>query len=227
MKISLLCFLAALTCVPHEKYQVEKRDLQDQGPHYLIKISYPMIPADDAFNKASEEAMDLLKDAFKGALVEPDSKVDTAVGNYLQGGYEAQVLKEGVVSVLFDYDEYTSGAAHPWDVMTTVNYDARNCRVLRLADLFQPGTDYVGRISQLAIAYLEEDQYADNGAIEHGAGPVESNFKYFTLTNDSLVLHFPMAQVAPTAAGAQTAVIPFTKLASILRRDALGSAGTQ
>jgi hypothetical protein len=109
--------------------------------------------------------------------------------------------------------------------MAVVNYDSKTCRVLRLADLFRPEANYVQRISQLAIASLERNEYAESSAIEHGAGPVESNFKYFTLTDTHLVLHFPMYQVAAGAAGEQTVEIPFAELAPLLRLEltALGS----
>ena len=102
--------------------------------------------------------------------------------------------------------------------MASVNYDSRNCRVLTLSDLFRPGANYVSRISQLAIAILDQNESADPGAIRHGAGPLESNFKVFTLTDTSLVLHFPMFQVAAGAAGTQTVVIPLDKHTPLLRK---------
>ena len=64
---------------------------------------------------------------------------------------------------------------------------------------------------------------ADHGAIRHGAGPVESNFKVFTFTDTDLILHFPMYQVAAGAAGEQTAVIPLDKLAPLLRKEFIGA----
>jgi hypothetical protein len=137
---------------------------------------------------------------------------------YLNGSYTAALLKNGIVSVLIDYSEYTPGAAHPWGVMASINYDSRICRVLTLASLFRPGVKYVSQLSQLAIAYLDQNEFADRGAIRHGASPIESNFRVFTLTDTDLVLQFPMYQVAAGAAGEQTAIIPLEKLASLLRK---------
>jgi hypothetical protein len=51
-----------------------------------------------------------------------------------------------------------------------------------------------------------------------GAGPVESNFKVFTLTDTTLVLHFPTYQVAPGVAGPQQVVIPLETLAPLLQK---------
>ena len=102
--------------------------------------------------------------------------------------------------------------------MASINYDSLTCRVLTLASLFRPGVKYVSRLSQLAIAYLDQNEFADRGAIRHGAGPIERNFKVFTLTDTDLVLQFPMYQVAAGAAGEQTVIIPLEKLAPLLRK---------
>jgi hypothetical protein len=102
--------------------------------------------------------------------------------------------------------------------MVSINYDSRTCRVLELSDLFRPGVHYLQRLSRLAIAALDQNEFADHHAIRHGAGPAESNFKVFTLTDTALVFHFHMYQVAAGAAGTQSAVIPLDKLAPLLRK---------
>jgi hypothetical protein len=79
--------------------------------------------------------------------------------------------------------------------------------------------NYISRVSQLAIAALEQNEFADRGGIRHGAGPVESNFKFFTLTDTALVLHFPMYQVAAGAAGEQTVEISLNELVPLLRKQ--------
>ena len=85
--------------------------------------------------------------------------------------------------------------------MASINYDTRTGRVLPLSALFRPGSNYLARLSQLAIASLEQDEFAERSAIRHVAGAVESNFKVFTLTDTTLILHFPTYQVAAGAAG--------------------------
>jgi Protein of unknown function (DUF3298) len=102
--------------------------------------------------------------------------------------------------------------------MDSVNHDAGAGRVLALSDLFRPSADYLSRLSELAIAALKQQEYADKYAVDRGAAPVESNFRVFTLTDTSLVLHFPTYQVAAGAAGPQSVVIPLATLAPLLRR---------
>lgn len=139
-------------------------------------------------------------------------------GAYLNGTYTAQALKNGVISVLFDYGEYTPGAVHPWGVMASINYDARGRRVLALSDLFWPKSDYVSRLSRISIDTLGQDEYADKESIRHGAGPVEKNFEVFTLTETDLILHFQQYQVAPGVVPSEQVVIPLSDLAPLLRK---------
>jgi uncharacterized protein DUF3298 len=136
---------------------------------------------------------------------------------YMEGTYTATVQSNGIISFLFDYDEYTPGAVHPWGVMESVNYDTRNNRVIALADLFRPGSNYVVRLSRLAIASLEQRGYPRG--IRGGAGPKASNFTVFTLTDSELVLHFQQYQVAPGVVPSEQVAIPLRTLEPILREQ--------
>jgi len=207
-----------LACMPQTPLQIQQREIHEQGTHYAVDVKYPEIENADAFNAAVRLAVGSLTESFKKGGMPEVNAGDGPSDGYLNGSYSAAVLKNGRVSVLIDYSEYTPGAAHPWGVMASINYDSHTCRVLTLTSLFRPGIKYVSRLSQLAIAYLDQNEFADRGAIRHGAGPIESNFKIFTLTDTDLVLQFPMYQVAAGAAGEQTAVIPLEKLAPLLRK---------
>ena len=91
--------------------------------------------------------------------------------------------------------------------------------MLALADLFRPGSHYVAYLSKLAIRSLEQHEYAAKEAIRHGAGPVASNFKVFTLTDTELLLHFQQYQVASGAVPSEQVAIPLTTLAPMLREQ--------
>jgi hypothetical protein len=213
--ITMAVFLA---CLPQTVLQVQQGEMHEQGIHYSIDVKYPEIEKADQFNAAVRQAVGSLTESFRKGGMPEISAADGPTDGYLDGSYNAAILKNGIISVLLDYSEYTPGAVHPWGVMASINYDSRTCRVLALSDLFRPGVNYRSRISQLAIATLDQNEFADHHAIRHGAGPLESNFKVFTLTDTALVLHFPMYQVAAGAAGAQSVVIPLDKLAPLLRK---------
>lgn len=212
MHFIVLALLAI--CEPQPSLGLQQHEMRELATDYSIQVKYPEIPHAPEFNRAVLGAINSLVADLKHNSTGDDEK--NRFRNSLRGSYKAEVLKNGIVSVLLDYSEDASTAVHPWGVMAVVNYDSRTCRVLKLSDLFQPGTDYVARISQLAIEALKRNEFAEPTAIEHGAGPVENNFRFFTLTDTSLVLNFPMYQVAAGAAGDQIVEIPFAQLAPLL-----------
>jgi hypothetical protein len=136
----------------------------------------------------------------------------------MNGNYTTNTLKNGVFTVLIDWSDYYPGAAHPGGGSASINYDTARHHVLGLSDLFRPGADYVHELSRLATIDLAGSEHTDDYAIRHGAGPIESNFRVFTLTETDLVLHFQTYQVAAGAQGPVDVAIPLTKLRSILRK---------
>ena len=185
-----------------------------------ITVKFPQIDGNEDFNSAVRRSATEQADQFRKQMEFFAADKDRSNGEgYMEGTYTATVQNNGVISVLFVYDEYTPGAVHPWGVMESVNYDTRNHRVLKLTDLFRPGSNYVARLSKLAIASLGQHPYADKQAIRQGAGPVESNFNVFTLTDSELVLHFQQYQVAAGVVPSEQVAIPLSSLAPILREQ--------
>jgi hypothetical protein len=198
--------------------QIQNREIHEQTKEYRIGITYPEIAGATNFNQAIHGILDTLVQPFRSEKRSPPYFEKSN----LEGHYTAVTVESGpeagILSVLLNWSLSSSGAAHPGGGMASVNYDPGLRRVLRLSDLFRPGVHYIARISTLAIAQLNRQEFADPFSVSRGAGPVESNFKVFTLTRDDLVLHFPTYQVAAGAAGPQTVVIPLTTLASLLRK---------
>jgi len=201
------------------KIELQERVFTEHSDSWEINVKFPVLKGDEAFNKAVHQSVTSAVDDFKKGMPKTATESDPDYGTYLHGTYKAEVLQNGVISVLFNYDEYSSGAAHPWGVLRSIVYDTKGHGTVSLADLFQPGTGFVQRLSELAVESLEQNEYADRHAIHQGAGPVESNFKVFTLTESELVLHFQQYQVAAGAAGEQEVSIPLTSLSRVLRNQ--------
>jgi hypothetical protein len=162
--MSSLFAVLFLTCLAQTAPSIKQHGIHERGANYSIDIKYPAIQSGDTFNAGVRHAVRSLAEKFKKDMPGVDTK-NVSVDSYLKGNYKAATLKNGTVSVLLDYDEYTSGAAHPWGLNATINYDGRTCRVLTLADLFRPGVNYISRVSQLAIAAREQNEFADRNAI--------------------------------------------------------------
>ena len=222
---TLLSVVQIVACVAfsysNPTLRLQKRELIQHEDWWSIEIKYPMIEGDNTFNTAVRQHVNATADGFKKGLPRTASKGYPDYGAYLKGKYRAQVLNRGIVTVLFDSDEYTPGAAHPWGVMASINYDTRSGRLLTLSDLFRPDCNYVSRLSEISVHQLEQHEYAKESAIRHGAGPVEKNFQVFTLTDTELVLHFQQYQVAAGAVPSEQVSIPLKKLSPLLRKNCL------
>jgi hypothetical protein len=215
--IQIIVFVAVSFSNPVVRLQ--ERELIQHDDWWSIDIKYPIIEGDNTFDSAIRQQVNATADGFRGGLPSTASKGYPDYGAYLKGKYEAKILKNGVISVLFDYEEYTPRAAHPWGVMASINYDTRSKRLLALSDLFRPGCNYVSHLSEISIHELERHEYAEEAAIRHGAGPVEKNFQVFTITDTELVLHFQQYQVAAGAMPSERVSIPLRKLGDLLRKD--------
>lgn len=196
----------------------QERALSLHDDWWRIDLKYPAIEGADHFNAITKQHVQAMANKFRKELPQTASNEYPDYGAYLNGTYKAQMLKSGIITVLFTYGEYTPGAVHPWGVMASINYDTRQHRVLALSDLFRPKSGYVSRLSRISIQRLNQHEYAEKAAIRRGAGPVEKNFEVFTLTETDLVLHFQQYQVAPGVVPSEEVVIPLTDLAPLLRK---------
>ncbi len=139
-----------------------------------------------------------------------------------------------------DYQEYTSPStvsyvyliyadtlgAHPNAYYRTFTFDLETGAGLVLGDLFVPGSDYVGKLSEISreqlipqIAKAENVSEAeiDRSMIDAGTTADEDNFQNFYLEENYLVIIFAPYQVGPWALGEQEVRIPKTALATMLK----------
>lgn len=198
---------------------MQQREYRQQGNGWSVDIKYPELTDAAPCNRAIHRKLDSMVKDFKSGLPPDTANKDyNDYGSYLTGSYRAQVLNNGVVSILFEFSTYVAGAAHPGGELATINYDSNTHRLLELSDLFRPKSPYLSRVSEISIRTLEQNEFADTFAVHNGAAPVESNFKVFTLTDTDLVLHFQTYQVAAGAAGSQQVVIPLKSLTAVLQQ---------
>jgi hypothetical protein len=185
--------------------QLQTREIYEHTPECLVKFQYPEIANDAPFNLYVQQTLNaLIKGCRDNA---PFASGEPVAGSYLTGTYKASTLKSGIVTVLFDWGMYITGAAHPAREMASINYDPSTHRVLRLSDLFRPGVNYMPRLSKLAISAVSGDDFAVY--IVH-----RGELNIFILTDTALVLHFP----GGPAGTEYEAVIPLNALGSILRK---------
>ncbi len=197
---------------------------------YEINAQYPQLnggsnPNFPKFNQASRTT--IMKDVaeFKKAMAPEEGEEpppDGSMGSDLGITYTIALAQDDLVSVKFDVSSYYQGAAHPNSYSTVLNYDLRNGKQLRLADLFKPGAKYLQALSTYCIADLKK-QAKDKGLLEDqiqdGAAPAAKNYKSWTISKRGMGIVFDAYQVGPYAAGPQFVLVPYSALKDLIKPD--------
>ncbi|HUE83663.1 MAG TPA: RsiV family protein [Pyrinomonadaceae bacterium] len=195
---------------------------------YELAAEYPELTGPIGANhvKFNREVRALVQkkvSAFKKDVAEPDGfeAPGEAMGNDLGISYVPALANDDLISIEFDVGSYYAGAAHPNSYSEVVNYDLKNGKLLRLSDLFQPGTKYLEAIAAYCIKDLKRqsktrDSMLDDESIESGAAPKAENYQSWTITRKGLAITFDAYQVGPYAAGPQHVVVPYSIVQNIV-----------
>ena len=199
---------------------VFKNVARDDHPStYTASVDYPQVtglpdPAsEEAINTEIEREVMVALDAFS---TRPHQRVDDHEVDSLEGRFETVRFDERVAAFRLLLTELPSGAAHAATTAVTVNFDIRTGGRYGLADLFRPGSDHLGRLSELSRRLLGEHlDDPDEEWVEDGTRPREENFGRWALAGAGLQVTFAEYQVAPYADGLPTITIPFGSLADV------------
>jgi hypothetical protein len=214
---------------------VETKQIKEENKKrgYRINVDYPQVEGAGKFNAlaegfATKEAAD-----FRAAAGRQPGEKDSmpeAADDSLDVRYFVRSATPDLVSVEFQMDYYEHGAAHGSHAFHVINYDAKAGRELRLAELFRPGSDYLKRVSEVAIRQVQRwnrdsaeysgsdgQQYLDDEGIKAGAEPKADNYQNWTITPRGLVVTFDYYQLGSYAAGAQKVILPYAALKDVIK----------
>jgi len=197
---------------------------------YEIDVRYPQLtggnnPNFEKFNQvvrasATKRVAGFKKDMAPAEGEEP--RPEGSMGSDLNVGYEVALAQDDLISIQFSVGSYYQGAAHPNTFTEVVNYDLKNGKQLKLADLFKPGAKYLQEIANYCIADLKK-QAKDKGLldeeIQNGAAPNAKNYQSWTITRKGLGINFDAYQVGPYAAGPQYVLVPYSSLKDVINPD--------
>jgi len=191
----------------------------NQSPPSSINASLPQLTgSDDPRVKAFNEAINLLIageiESFKNGLIGLPTPPAIAVSTF-DANYEVVYQGGNVWSLRFDLSIYADGAAHPGDLVHTLNYDFDRSEPIRLEDLFQPGSNYLLSLSEYCSAELATRDIGFNETTV-GAEPTPKNYRNWNITPEGLVITFERGQVTAYAAPAQVVTIPYEVLQPII-----------
>ena len=206
---------------------------ENKAKRSTIENIYPEITGVDAataakFNAAVKNIVTGANDDYRKSVAEftaADIKsLPGGMGLSNEVSYDVALANDAIVSLIF-YNYTFMGGAHGGTSSTTLNYDLKNNRELKLADVFEPNSNYLKAISDYAIADLKPriGEMSDDEWISTGAGATAENYQSWNLTKKGLLITFDQYQVAAYAAGPQTVIIPYSKLQNILRKDGIAA----
>lgn len=195
-----------------------------------VDSSYPQLVGADgarteAFNKAISgfvsKQVGEFKKQHKADMAEMGAKTADAdsPGYSLDVSYHTTYADKNLISLLVWTYSYTGGA-HGGSASTTFNYDLNSGRMLKLADLFQPNSNYLKVISAYCTTTLTKELGdVDAEWLRNGAGPKPENFKSWNVTPDGLQFTFDAYQVAAYALGPQEVIVPYSALKAVIKPD--------
>ncbi len=196
--------------------------------NYQIDAQYPQFtggsanPNFEKFNQTARAAVMKEVSDFKKSMAPEEGEEpppDGSMGSDLGIGYDITVAQDDLISVKFDVGSYYQGAAHPNSYSRVVNFDLRNGKPIKLADLFKPGAKYLQAISAFCIAELKKNKDLLGDQIQEGAGPNHKNYQSWTISKKGLGITFDSYQVAPYAAGPQFVLVPYSALKDLIKPD--------
>ncbi len=196
--------------------------------HYSVDVHYPKLAlvghpdlAKDANAVIETFVQDAIQD-FKTNVSEINSpSLPKDIESDYTMRYTALLLSPTIISLRFDYSEYTAGATHPNNLARVLNYDLKRHFLLSTADLFASTTAALPFLSTYTRVVLKDMMSGEAKEIFEqqtmpGTLPTHENFQEVAITKKGLLVIFNPYQVAPYARGTILVPIPVSDTQGIL-----------
>lgn len=199
-----------------------------------IKVSYPQILGDkltaneEQFNQLilgmANDEIEQFKNYVKADFPHMKTLPKEVQNNYLDIDYDIDVIhpnKNTIVMVRLKIEGMQAGRAHPYHNYRVFNFNLDKGKVIGLADLFKPKTNYLKLIADYSRQQLlaKAPDSSVTQMIKQGTKLDPKNFRNWNIQNDTLLITFDEYQVAPYANGPQEVEIPYSVLKNILASD--------
>lgn len=145
---------------------------------------------------------------------------------FLGVDYKILTFGEDIISLCLEINPYMGGA-HGMLYFETINFDIGGNRIIGLEDLFEPGYDYPGIISEycrrdLIMQMQERGVQPDWEWIEDGTDPdYIDTLTNFLVAPGGLIIKFLGYRVALYAAGDFSVTIPYDKFEDFMNQDSV------
>lgn len=196
-------------------------------PKVVVKAVYPRLESDvnrdpiDKFNQTVLNTIQEEADKFQKNAKEMQKNLHNppkSGKNDLFIDYDSSVIKSGryhIISIRMSIEGMIMGAAHPFHYHRVLNYNLDTGETIELADLFQEDADYLHTLSNYTKKTLTR-RLDNKEMIAEGTAPTVANFRVWNIKPTGILITFDEYQVAPYVFGAQTVLVPYFVLKSIL-----------
>ncbi|HYC34318.1 MAG TPA: DUF3298 domain-containing protein, partial [Candidatus Paceibacterota bacterium] len=200
---------------------------------YTIEASYPVIKKGipkksiDAINPvisawAKERAESAQKDFLE--LVKNEIAVpEHATLSYVSQYKESHDFKFAPY-INFKFDNYVyAGGAHGGTSITTLVFDARTGRQMKIEDIFIG--EYLDQLSEAAFVEVKklDPEFKIYTFTEDGLRPIAENFSAWEITPAGFRLTFGDYQIGPYTAGRPEITIAWKELSQVLKSEFIGT----
>ena len=134
---------------------------------------------------------------------------------WLQENYEVMLATDDYFSVRNNRRILFPNLVSDQSEIKTETFDLSTGEVIGIVDLFNPNSDWLTALSEIAITKLKNEQWTDERMFT-GAGPQISNFSRFNLTKGGLLLSFAPFTVGGAGTNDMTITIPYSQLDAYL-----------
>lgn len=216
------------------KMESETSAINEDGENlnYTVGALYPKIilkNKNDQNEKKAERANFVIEDHLKKMIEDFKEtvrgiKIDGATKHVFYGEYYFNHLDPDFFSLKFNISEYISGAAHPTNYVSILNYNLKEDKEINFKDIFKNDADYLTAVSTISVAKLLQKSQDDPSSVDwikKGAAPEGENYANFGLNKRGIVIYFNPYQVGPYAAGIQEIEIPYADLISYLNPNSI------
>ncbi|NEV62957.1 DUF3298 domain-containing protein [Thiorhodococcus minor] len=206
---------------------VSEGRITDTGPRHSLSALYPVF-TDAALAEVNPEVRRFVESLVQPFLEElaneeaADAQLEVPPWS-LQITYAPPYVAPHYVAVDFNGYDYRGGA-HGMPIIAPLVLARPSGQQLSPADLFLPGSDWLGFLSGYCYDELQDQDFvsADTDWLKSGTAPKAENYQWLFPGPEGLTVTFPPYAVAPYAAGPQSVLIPYARLSGMLRPDLFG-----
>lgn len=202
----------------------ERVKLESHSLGYDIDVSYPQIlatPYTETTNirKVNQQIKDTTTKLYQWPLSRAEQHLQAkGILNTVNFTYQIGLATDSFLSIHYIGYSHNGNATQVQDSFA-VNYDLTSAKVLKLSDLFKPGSKYMELISRYSIDALSLNRRPINSA---ALQPTAGNFKVWQITTQGISFNFPTCRVANCSEGELIVQIPYEELKPMLKPDLPG-----